>query len=105
MYGQKSPLSWVRGLIQFASRAFEQNDVARIAEPEMKLLCSLTKETCHLAIRCGNEMVLRFKTGQPANNSIAQLGWESCADACQRNWQMLNGPSSSGRPRGVGKIS
>ncbi len=52
-------------LIQFASRAFEQNDISRIAEPELKLLSSLTKETCHLAIRCGNELVYVAKQDSP----------------------------------------
>lgn len=52
-------------LIQLASRAFEQNDISRIAEPELKLLSSLTKETCHLAIRCGNEMVYIAKQDSP----------------------------------------
>ena len=44
-------------LIQFASRAFEQNNISRLADPELKLLANLTKETCHLAIRCGRELV------------------------------------------------
>ena len=52
-------------LIQFASRAFEQNDISRLSEPELKLLSSLTKETCHLAIRCGNEMVYIAKQDSP----------------------------------------
>lgn len=52
-------------LIQFASRAFEQNDVARLAAPELKLLSSLTKETCYLAIRCGSEMVYISKQDSP----------------------------------------
>lgn len=52
-------------LIQFASRAFEQNDISRLSEPELKLLSSLTKETCHLAIRCGNEMVYISKQDSP----------------------------------------
>ena len=52
-------------LIQFAARAFEQNDISRLAEPEMKLLSDLTKETCHLAIRCGNEMVYISKQDSP----------------------------------------
>lgn len=52
-------------LIQFASRAFEQNDISRLSDPELKLLSSLTKETCHLAIRCGNEMVYVSKQDSP----------------------------------------
>ena len=44
-------------LIQFASRAFEQNNISRLADPELKLLANLTKETCHLAIRCGRDLV------------------------------------------------
>ena len=52
-------------LIQFASRAFEQNEVARFAEPELQLLCNETKETCHLAIRCGREMVYLARKDSP----------------------------------------
>ena len=52
-------------LIQLASRAFEQNDISRLSEPELQLLCGLTKETCHLAIRCGNEMVYISKQDSP----------------------------------------
>lgn len=52
-------------LIQFASRAFEQNDISRLSDPELKLLASLTKETCHLAIRCGQEMVYISKQDSP----------------------------------------
>jgi DNA-binding IclR family transcriptional regulator len=52
-------------LIQFASRAFEQNDISRIAEPELKQLSVVTKETCHLAIRCGREMVYISKQDSP----------------------------------------
>jgi DNA-binding IclR family transcriptional regulator len=52
-------------LIQFASRAFEQNDISRLSDPELKLLCSLTKETCHLAIRCGDELVYIAKQDSP----------------------------------------
>lgn len=44
-------------LIQFASKAFEQNNISRLADPELKLLANLTKETCHLAIRCGRDLV------------------------------------------------
>ena len=52
-------------LIQFASRAFEQNDISRLSDPELKLLANLTKETCHLAIRCGDEMVYISKQDSP----------------------------------------
>lgn len=52
-------------LIQLASRAFEQNDISRLSEPELKLLSGLTKETCHLAIRCGDEMVYIAKQDSP----------------------------------------
>jgi DNA-binding IclR family transcriptional regulator len=52
-------------LLQFASRAFEQNDISRTADPELRLLANVTKETCYLAIRCGSEMIYIAKQDSP----------------------------------------
>ena len=57
-------------LIQFASRAFEQNNISMLAEPELKLLSNLTKETCHLAIRCGRELVYISKQESPQSINL-----------------------------------
>ena len=48
-------------MIQLAGRALEQNDLVRIAAPEIDWLCAKTHETIHLAIRAGDELVCIHK--------------------------------------------
>jgi IclR family KDG regulon transcriptional repressor len=43
--------------LQLAGRALAQNDLAKIAAPEMSLLSAQTQETVHLAIRSSNDLV------------------------------------------------
>ena len=58
-------------LIQLAGRALEQNDLVRIAEPELDRLCELTEETVHLAIRSGNSVVYIMNRESPKAVRIA----------------------------------
>ena len=48
-------------MIQLAGRALEQNDLVRIAAPELDWLCAKTHETIHLAIRAGQDLVCIHK--------------------------------------------
>ena len=58
-------------MVQLASRALEQNDIARVAEPALDWLCAKTQETIHLAIRVGNELVYLQKKDSPQTVRIA----------------------------------
>jgi IclR family KDG regulon transcriptional repressor len=57
--------------LQLAGRALEQNDLAKIAAPEMSLLCTQTQETIHLAIRSSNDLVYIYKKDTPHAVRIA----------------------------------
>ena len=57
--------------LQLAGRALEQNDLAKIAAPEMSLLCNQTQETVHLAIRSSNDSVYIYKKDTPHAVRIA----------------------------------
>jgi DNA-binding IclR family transcriptional regulator len=57
--------------LQLAGRALEQNDLAKIAAPEMSLLRSETQETIHLAIRSSNDLVYIYKKDTPHAVRIA----------------------------------
>ncbi len=58
-------------LLQFAGRALEQNDISRLARGELERLCQITKETVHLAIRSGYDMVYIAKKDSPMAVRIA----------------------------------
>ena len=51
--------------LQLAGRALAQNDLAKIAAPEMSLLSAQTQETVHLAIRSSNDLVYIYKKDTP----------------------------------------
>ncbi len=58
-------------MFQFAGRAIEQNEIVRRAEPELKQLAELTRETTHLAVRSGQQMVYLLKQDSPQTLRIA----------------------------------
>lgn len=57
--------------LQLAGRALAQNDLAKIAAPEMSLLSAQTQETVHLAIRSSNDLVYIYKKDTPHAVRIA----------------------------------
>jgi IclR family KDG regulon transcriptional repressor len=52
-------------MFQFAGRAIEQNEILHGAEPELRRLSELTRETTHLAVRSGEQMVYLLKQDSP----------------------------------------
>ncbi len=58
-------------MFQFAGRAMEQNDILQRAQPELKKLSEVTRETTHLAIRSGPQMVYLLKQDSPHTVRLA----------------------------------
>lgn len=52
-------------MFQFAGRAIEQNGILRRAEPDLRRLSELTRETTHLAVRSGQQMVYLLRQDSP----------------------------------------
>jgi DNA-binding IclR family transcriptional regulator len=52
-------------MFQFAGRAIEQNEILRRAEPELRRLSERTRETTHLAVRSGQQMVYLLRQDSP----------------------------------------
>jgi len=65
-------------MIQLSGRALEQNDLLRVAESELEWLCGKTKESVHLAISAGNEVIYVQKKDSPQAVRIAsKIGMRS----------------------------
>jgi DNA-binding IclR family transcriptional regulator len=64
-------------IIQLAARALEQNDISRLAEPALGILCDKTKETVHFAVNNDDSMVYTCKKDSPHAIRIASSLGES----------------------------
>ncbi len=58
-------------MIQLSGRALEQNDLLKVAEPELDWLRSKTQESVHLAISAGYELIYVQKKDSPHAVRIA----------------------------------
>lgn len=58
-------------MIRLAGRALEQNDIAKVAGPELTWLCTETQETVHLATHSNRGLVYLMKKDSPRAVRIA----------------------------------